>query len=395
MSMAKSTIKFTIIVLIVAGTFLLVKYLKEHKPEIGRAPKPKTSYLVEVENVEIISEPLVMETMGTVIPVRETTIKPRVAGTVVKVADQFRPGGYFAQGEVILEIDPADYKLAVEAGKAQLATSQAAYLLEMGKQEVAAREWDMVSKGRKFTQQEKDLALRQPQLNQAKAAVDSARISLENSQLSLSRTTISAPYNSIVLTKNVELGTNVSTQESLLSLVDVDRFWIEVSIPQDELNWVVVPHLDDAEGSKAVISYGSGDTVEGTVVSLLSDLEEKGRMARVLVEVKDPFGLQSQSGRLPLLLGNYVKVNIYGKPLNNVVRIPRTAFRDGGNVWIASETGEQTTLEIREVKTIWRDEDTVVVSSGLLAGEKLITSAIASPIEGMLLRVSDEPAKTE
>ncbi len=386
--MIKFIIKLLVVVLIIFGCLGSLYYLKKHKPAIGRAPRPKTAYLVEVKPVEMVSESLIIKTMGTVIPVRQTTIKPRVSGKIVEVSYQFRPGGYYAAGQTIVKIDPSDYELAVAVSKAQLVNAESALAQEMGKQEVARREWEVVSKGREYTEQEKSLALREPQLMQAKANVEVARNNLANNMLDLERTEVKAPYNCIVLTKNVELGANVGTQETLLSVVDIDSFWVEVSIPQDELQWVIVPHMEDSVGSKVAIAYGNDDMIDGTVVSLLSDLESKGRMARALVEVKDPFNLNANSERLPLLLGNYVKADIVGKQLNDVVIVPRTAFRDGNSVWIASGTTDSPILEIRPVKTIWRDENTVIISEGLKAGELLITTAIASPIDGMSLRIT-------
>ena len=107
-------------------------------------------------------------------------------------------------------------------------------------------------------------------------------------------------------------------------------------------------------------------------------------MALLLIEVNDPLDLQAKGEKRPMLLiGEYVRVLIEGEELRNVYRIPRSAFRNDREVWTVD--GESK-LAIRLVKTIWRDEDSVVVQDGLKPGELLVVSDIAGPVAGMPLR---------
>jgi multidrug efflux pump subunit AcrA (membrane-fusion protein) len=114
-------------------------------------------------------------------------------------------------------------------------------------------------------------------------------------------------------------------------------------------------------------------------------------MARILVEVADPLGLNSSNqNRTPLLIGEYVRVKILGRKLDNVFQIPRTALKDNSSIWIV---GENQTLEIRKVRAVWRDADVVLLQDGLKPGERLIVSDLPAPVEGMTVRV--EPLKSE
>jgi hypothetical protein len=131
----------------------------------------------------------------------------------------------------------------------------------------------------------------------------------------------------------------------------------------------------------------------------MGDLATEGRMARILVEVADPLGLKaSNQDRSPLLIGEYVRVKIIGRKLDNVFQIPRTALKDNSNIWIVKEN---KTLEIRKVRPVWRDADIVLLKNGLKPGEQLIVSDLPAPVEGMTVRVepltskmkSDQPVK--
>jgi RND family efflux transporter MFP subunit len=230
------------------------------------------------------------------------------------------------------------------------------------------------------------LALRKPHLEKARADLAAADADLKQAKLDLARTRVVSPFNAIVRSERVEVGSVVTAQEALAELVGTDAYWVKASIPVDRLNWIRTPRKAGESGSPARVFHGDRQISTGRVIKLLSDLESEGRMARILVEVDDPLGLNSdQSNLTPLLIGEYVRVEIGGRELEDVYRIPRSALRDNERIWLADENGR---LEIREVDTLWRDADSVLVRDGLSPGELLITSDIAAPVAGMTLTVT-------
>jgi hypothetical protein len=99
------------------------------------------------------------------------------------------------------------------------------------------------------------------------------------------------------------------------------------------------------------------------VVRLLGDLTDMGRMARVLIEVRDPLGLTSADrSKPPLLIGEYVRVEIQGRHLDEVFAVPRSVLRDEDTLWLL---GDNQKLEIRSVDPVWRDNDTVLIQDQL------------------------------
>jgi hypothetical protein len=116
----------------------------------------------------------------------------------------------------------------------------------------------------------------------------------------------------------------------------------------------------------------------------MGDLAIEGRMARILIEVKDPLRLQSGGQTAPpLLIGEYVRAEVEGRQLDGVFIVPRTALRDDSTVWIMNT---DRTLSIRTVSPVWRDERTVVLKKDLHVGELLIVSDLPAPTEGMELQ---------
>jgi multidrug efflux pump subunit AcrA (membrane-fusion protein) len=365
-------------------------YLKNSAPRTQKRPPVKLSPTVQVESVRPTEYQIVVKAMGTVIPDREVVLKSRVAGEVVDIDPEFTEGGFLRKNMKLLQIDPLDYELALERQQSAVADAEYALKLELGHQAVAKREWELLSGDQPVQDMEKELALRKPHLDKARAELAAAQAELKTAMLDLGRTRIMAPFNAMVRSKSVDLGSQVTPQESLAELA---------SIPMDHLGWIQIPGQADGSGSKARIIYGQGHECMGTVTRLMADLSTEGRMARILVEIKDPLGLKAvDQDRVPLLIGEYVRVEIQGRKLDHVFQIPRTALRDNSSVWIA---GENQTLEIRKVRPVWRDADIVLLQDGLKPQVRLIVSDLPAVVEGMSVRVdalkseikSDPPAK--
>jgi multidrug efflux pump subunit AcrA (membrane-fusion protein) len=248
-------------------------------------------------------------------------------------------------------------------------------------------------------------------LENARAALESAKSSLAKAQLDLERTVIRAPFNCFVREKNVDVGQFVTASAPLATLVGTDRFWVRVSVPVDKLPVVQAPGpepvvseseeagsegeaMETSEmGSKVrVIQEGQGANVRrvvrhGRVVRFLGDMDPRGRMARVLVEVTDPLGIAAgDAGAVPLLVDAYVRAEIEGPAIADAFPLPPRAIRDDGRVWTVDE---ENRLAFRDVEPVWETADEVLVR-GLETGDRVVLSRIGTPVAGMELRVGDD-----
>jgi len=381
-----------ILSLIILGAGIGVAfYLKNSAPRIKKQPPVKLSPTVQIQKVTLSSYQVVVTAMGTVIPAREVVLKSRVSGEIVEIHPEFTEGGFLKKDTRIIQIDPQDYELALARKRSAVTDAEYALKLELGHQAVAKREWELLNQGKPAQDMEKELALRQPHLDKVRADLAAAKAELEGAMLDLERTHILSPFNAMVRSKSVDLGSQVTLQEPLAELVGTDAYRIQASLPVDRLEWIDVPVKVGDPGSKARIIYGQGHECSGKVIRLMGDLATDGRMARILVEVADPLGMNSTNkDRTPLLIGEYVRVKILGRKLDGVFQIPRTALKDDSNIWIAKEN---QILEIRKVRPVWRDAEVVLLQDGLKPGEQLIISDLPAPVEGMTVRV--EPLASE
>lgn len=381
----KIVIPILVVVLAAAGAYGMIKAAPKAQKREPVVPIPSvrtTTFHKQSYNVTV-------SIMGTVVAAREITLQPQVGGKIVQTSDAFVPGGYFNTGDKILQIDRKDYELALAEAQADVVDAEYELKVENGYQNVAKSEWELLKKTSGATDKDAELALRKPHLEKAKAALKAAQAKCEQARIDLKRTEITAPFPCMVESKSADLGATVAAQEELATLVGTDEFWIQATIPVDRLDWIHFPTSEKDLGSRAFIlgsSTGKNSIREGRVIRLLPSLESEGRMARVLISVKDPLNLKGGVVS-PLLLQSYVNVEIEGTSLENVYAVPRTAFRDNSRIWVLDDMGR---LDIRQVSPIWKDAKNVVLNSGLNPGEKVILSTISTPVQGMQLSDMDQ-----
>jgi RND family efflux transporter MFP subunit len=381
----KPIVRIVLSIILIAAGIAGARYLIHTKPKVNRRPPVRMAPLVKTIPLELGTYMINIPAMGLVVPAQEVNLKVPVGGEIIELSPEFTPGGKLQGNTLMLQIDPKDYELTLQQKQSSLSDAEYAYKLELGRQDVAKREWNLLYGDQKTDQVESDLALRKPHLEKAEADIEAAKAELELARINLARTKVTAPFNALVLNKYVDLGSEVSPQDKLADLVGTDAYWVQVSVPVEHLKWLKIPRDKGEAGASATIFYREGSTRQGKVIRLLPDLSKEGRMARLLIEVKDPLDLvTAKSRRPPLLIGEYVRVLIDGAPLKDVYRIPRFALRDDEQIWLADK---ESKLAIRPVKTLWREEEYVYVKDGLHPDDLLIVSALATPVDGMELRL--------
>lgn len=361
-----------IVFLILGGAAAMASLLVMNPAKTGKKTETaSTTVTVRTVSIETGNYPVEIEVLGQVIPARETILKAQVSGEIVSVSDEFIPGGYFEKGAEILKVDPADYELNVLMERAMVQQMNAALKIEKGQQATAQQELQILQQSTGKKLRNTDLALRKPQLAQAQANLDSAKAQLAQAELNLNRTSLIAPYNAVLTARNTDLGNVISTQDTLGSLVSTDAYWIDIDVPVSDMRWLVIP------GSKANVKLDNGRGVrDGELIKMTGTLNGQSRLASMLVEVKKP--LEGS----PLILGDFVKVVLVGKTLENSVRLPQAYLRGGNQVWL-KQNGK---LKIQTVSVAHKDRDYAYITSGLNNDDDVITSNIVTPVDGMDLQ---------
>ena len=231
----KKTLLISIAILLVGGGFTALIFLTEPTAKRSGATK-ETAMLVEVTEAERGDyQPTIVAT-GTVRPSRNITLSSRVSGQVIQQYEGFSPGGYVEKGDLLLQIDPADYRNTLELRKSDLQQAEAQLEIEQGRQDVARKGYDLVDE--ELGEMKEELVLRQPQLNSVRAQVEAAEAAVSQAQLNLQRTQIRAPFDAHILSRNVNEGSQVNIGDNLAQMVSTDEYWVEVNVPLSNLRWL-------------------------------------------------------------------------------------------------------------------------------------------------------------
>jgi len=369
-----SLITFIVCIIILSMATHVSLALKNSRQKNKRKQSVEKSIYVEIITTNASSQEIIVHATGTVTPSRELKIKSQVAGEIIHIHSNLLEGALISAETEIITIDPVDYELAIIKSQREVANASYALKLEQGHQDIARQEWFMIQKDA-HSSADKSLVLRKPHLAKAKADLSAAKSDLKKAKRMLEKTHIKIPFNAYVRNKHIEIGAQVSSQETLVELVGTDTFWIQVSLPLDRLKYLNTSGKNIKEGTTATITYREQFSATGEMVRLLGELESQGHMAQLIIEVDKPFTLDP-----PLLIGEYVRVRLMGKTIQNACRIPRVALRNNNTVWLVSSGSR---LKIQSVNVAFRDMNDVIITDGLNSGDQVIVSEISAPVDGM------------
>lgn len=372
------------------GIVVAVVLVKTRKPP-ARVDVPVLSPLVSTIKVDSQDSALTVSGYGTVEPRVEVRIVPQVSGNVVEVGDSFKAGGYVGAGTLLFQIDKRDYELAVQQARALVAEAKVKLEIEQSEAQVAVQEWQQLNPGKEPSSK---LVFREPQIKQAKAALESAKAKLQIAELNLDRTSVSLPVDAKIIDETVDLGQYVVVGQSVGSAYGVDVMEIEVPLEDDELKWFYIPlnSVQSGEGNyenfaDATVNAnfaGKSYSWRGKVVRTTGQIDRKSRMISVIVQVRD--AVNPDSGKPPLLPGAFTEVFIEGKVLEDVFILPRSAVHNDNEVWIA----DGNSLRIEDVDVARFDKEYAYITSGISAGQEIITTPLEVVTEGMSIRVESE-----
>lgn len=352
------------------------------------APRPERADVVARPVAVFVSEAqpdaarLTVSTQGEVRPVTQITLTSQVSGRIVRVNPAFTEGGFFEAGETLIEIDDADYRLAATRAEAQVAQARQRLLLEEAESELAREEWSSLGQGDAST-----LALREPQLAEARAQLAAANASLQEARLNLERTRISAPFAGRVREKNADLGQYIGMGSQLGTVFSTDAARIRLPLTDAQLGSLGIAVAFSETGAEpgpavrlSAVVAGQPREWEGRVVRTDSAIDPQTRTLFAIVEVQDPYGAAAEAAGAPLPIGLFVEAQITGRALENVYSLPRSALRGSDQILVAGRDG---LLSVRTVPVIDTSASRVIVASGLEPGEWVVTSPLRGAAEGM------------
>ena len=333
-----------------------------------------------------------LQSYGTVQPRTQSILVAQVTGQVVSISDNFREGGYFETGDVLLTIDDRDYAADVKIAEAALMDAKQTLAEAQARSEQALQDWQRLGN----PGEPSALVLRKPQLAAAEARVISAESSLDKTKLDLERTQIIAPFDGRVLRQMVDLGQVVGNNAQVAEVYSTDKVEIRLPLRNSDLAFVDLPedyrNSEDAQNQshpRVMIrsSLGANETWEGQIVRAEGAIDSTARQLHVVAEIADPFGADNV-GRSPLKIGEYVTAELMGKTLSDVAVVPNSTIYQGSYVYVV----ENDLLIRKDVEIAWQNESEAIIASGINPGDALVTTPLGQVTSGLAVRVmGDDP----
>ncbi len=275
------------------------------------------------------------------------SLKAQVKGEITNMSEQFATGNVVKKGQVLAQIDNTEYLQAVASAKATLADAKLALQEEQDLGNQAKREWQRSG----LTQAPSSpLVFRTLQLEAAQATADNAQYALQTAQRDEKNTHISAPFDAVILSRDVDLGTYVSIGDTLATLNSTDK--VEISVPLSLSQWQNL--ASDKSGEVILSDVTTQNQWQGYIARFEQHLDDSSRQRSVVVALDKPFEQAT-----PLLPGTFLAVQIAGKALNNVIKLPASAVSQEGLIWYVNE---QNTLMSIQAQKLFERGDYVYIS---------------------------------
>jgi RND family efflux transporter MFP subunit len=361
------------LILFFAFTAILVVVFKPSANKNSLPPTPVIT--VETMDVEPKEYQVMISSFGRIEPRVQGHLVAQVSGQIIEVSPNFRDGGFFKKGEVLVKIDPRDYEIQVDIAEAELANAKVNY----AEQQVLA---DQAINDRKTLRKRgiaSDFALNIPQLAAAKSQIGAARAKLNKAKLDVERTQIRASYSGRILTKSVDIGEVVSANTNLASLYATDLVEVNLPIKNSELAFINLPEPSESGRSgngilarAKIINRlgGSEQSWPAVLVRAAGAIDEQSQQLTVTAQIDHPYAVNDD--RRPLKIGQYVTAEIGGKTIAGAIVIPNAAIYQGSYVYLYQDG----LLQRRDIEIAWQNSREALIKQGVTAGEQLVLTPL-------------------
>ncbi|NNL90386.1 MAG: efflux RND transporter periplasmic adaptor subunit [Marinicaulis sp.] len=360
---------------ILVGGFGLIGLLGQMRPDVETSEPQIIAPVVFYDIAESTPVTLDVQAQGEVRPRTDINLTAQVAGQVISISDAFVDGGAFEKGDILVKIEDAPYRATAAAARARLAQEEAEAALARTDYEDLGRDEDPAA-----------LALRLPQLEQARAEYRAA-------QINLNRTTIRAPFEGRVRQRIAGVGQYVAPGAQLGRIFSTDVAEIRLPLTDDDLAKLGLPiafsESEDRPGPPVKLSaIIAGESYEwtGRIARTDGAIDPTTRQVFAITVVDDPYGDAAVDGA-PLAMGLFVDATIEGKPFPNAIILPRSALHGRDTVFVVKAGN---ILKQQKVQIVSTDRDTITIAGGISPGDRVVTSPLRGANDGD--EVSPEPS---
>jgi RND family efflux transporter MFP subunit len=344
-------------------------------PEVHRQmPRPDVS----VVTVNTARHPATMVAYGAAETHYQLTLTAEVSGRVENLAEGFEVGARLAIGTELARIEASNYRAALAVAESERQQARVTLLEEERQALQAEAEWR--ASGLEG-EPDSPLVLRQPQLAAARAALNNAQAAVESARYDLAQTRITLPFDALVISRDIAPGSYLQAGAQVATVYSSDRVEITLSLPARD--WQNLP--DGAQllsGNWPVFLTGveSGQQWQGRVLRTEQHLDGETRQRSLVVAVDQPLALEK-----PLLPGTFLKARLAGDQVDGLWQLPSSARSQRGEIWFVNPGGQ---LDHFATDPLFNDGEHIYVRAPkTLSGTpvQVLSHPLNSYLKGMLV----------
>lgn len=372
--------------LIIFGALFLVKGMIAAKPELKPRKKPvvipRATY---VESSAVTITPT-LKTFGTTQSFDEARLSAQVGGRIDAISPLFNAGQSVARGDLLVEIEPADYLANIAQQEAAVASARQVLLEEETRSRVAAEDW--VDSGRNLAEAS-DYTLRKPQLAAATANVASAEAAVAKARLDLERTKIRAPFDAIISERLASPGNVVTVGTELGTLIARKKAEVRLPLTPQQVARLQMPSKNGPAPAEVVLTAPSqpGATWVAQLTRTEPKVDPQNQVIFVIAEIDNPF--VNQEAFLPI--GAFVNAELTAIALPDCYRLPAASLVEDAFVWVIDN---EQTLQKQKIERLFSEGDYFLARIAELVVEEPLKVA-TRPLASFKVGQKVEPLPTE
>jgi multidrug efflux system membrane fusion protein len=376
-----------LIALLVIGAVVAVYYLPASQPvspgqpaakgaKRGGGPGAAERVPILVATAKSADVPVYLDGVGTVRALNTVNVRPQVDGKLINIS--FREGQDVQKGYVLAKIDPVIYQAAYDQAVAKKAQDEA----QLANARLDLERYTRLAATNAVNKQQLDT--QKALVKQLEAQVQMDQAAIDNARATLSYTDVIAPISGRTGIRQVDEGNIVKAGETtaIVILTQLRPISVFFNLPQQNL-----PELNKGQSEAplpvdALAADGKSLLDSGKVVVIDNQVDQ----TTGTVKVKGEF----PNANLQLWPGQFVNVRLLIDTLRNVIVVPTAAIQRGPNGTFVYVVKDDDTVTARRVFLAQQDDVQSVITEGVAAGERVVTTGFARLTEGTPVTVSGE-----
>lgn len=340
----------------------------------GGRPAPTGPVPVVVTKVTRSSIPVYLNGLGNVNPFYTVTVKSRVDGQLMTV--HFNEGDLVKEGQTLIEIDPRPYQVQLEMAQAAKAHDEAV----LANANVDLVRYQGLVKTNAIPTQQLDTQVALVAQEQATVKQDQAAI--DNAQLQLVYSKITAPITGVVGLRLVDPGNIVHAADAngMITITQLQPIAVLFTIPEDNLPQVTQKLRAGAH--LPVDAYNRDNSkklASGTLITLDNQIDSTTGTSKL----KAVFDNKDNS----LFPQQFVNINVLVDTLTNQLVVPNVAIQNGQQGTFVYVVDDDSTVHLKTVKVGVTAATSSQILSGIEDGDRVVVDGTDRLMEGAVVRV--------